>query len=210
VNSNTFAREVQVDLMAARAGIDPLAFRLNNLTDPRMRGVLDAAARRFGWTPAKTPGGRGVGVACGIYSSTYVATMADLTVDRTDGHVRVHRVVCAQDMGQVVNPDGARMQMEGCITMGLGYALGEEVGFRDGAVLDRNFDTYQIPRFSWLPTIETILVDAPDRPASAGGEPGIICMGAVIANAIHDATGAKLCDLPMSAARVKEALAPRI
>lgn len=206
VNSNTFAREVQVDLMAARAGVDPLQFRLANLADPRMRRVLEAAAQQFGWTAAPAPSGRGVGVACSMYGSTYVATMAAVRVDLPTGRVRVNRVVCAQDMGEVVNPEGARMQMEGCITMGLGYALGEDIRFKDGAILDRNFDTYAIPRFSWLPAIETILIEAPDRPASAGGEPAIVCMGAVIANAIHDATGATLHDLPMSPARVKDAL----
>jgi nicotinate dehydrogenase subunit B len=168
--------------------------------------VLDAVAERFKWAPSKAPSGRGVGVACGIYSTTYVATMAEVSVDRQSGAVRVVRVACAQDMGQVINPDGARMQMEGCITMGLGYALGEEVRFKDGAIFERNFDTYRLPRFSWLPAIDTVLVDAPDRPASAGGEPAIVCMGAVIANAIHDATGGSLRDLPMSPARVKEAL----
>jgi len=109
-------------------------------------------------------------------------------------------------MGEVVNPEGARVQMEGCITMGLGYALTEEVRFKDGAILDRNFDTYHIPRFSSVPTIETILMDPQNRPASAGGEPAIICMGAVVANAIADATGVRLHDLPMTPPRVKAAL----
>lgn len=90
--------------------------------------------------------------------------------------------------------------------MGLGYALSEEVRFKAGEVLDRNFDTYTIPRFSWLPTIETILIDERDRPASGGGEPPIVCMGAVIANAIYDAVGARLFQLPMTPARVKAAL----
>jgi CO/xanthine dehydrogenase Mo-binding subunit len=91
--------------------------------------------------------------------------------------------------------------------MGLGYALTEEVRFKGGEILDRNFDTYEVPRFSWLPKIETILIDAKDIPASGGGEPPIVCMGAVIANAIHDATGARLLQLPMTPARVKQALA---
>ena len=207
VNSNTFAREVQMDIMAARAGIDPLAFRMKNLTDLRMRAVLEAVARRFEWRAPGGHGDRGAGVACGIYGSTYVATMAAVTVARSTGHVQVDRVVCAQDMGEVVNPDGARAQMEGCITMGLGYALTEDVRFKDGAILERNFDTYQIPRFSSVPIIDAILMDAQNRPASAGGEPAIICMGAVIANAIADATGVRLHDLPMTPMRVKSALA---
>ena len=115
------------------------------------------------------------------------------------------RLVCAQDMGVAVNPQGARTQIEGAITMGLGYALSEEIRFRDGEIADRGFDTYRIPRFSWLPKIDAILVDSPDVPPSAGGEPAIICMGAVIGNAIHDATGGRVFQLPLTPARVREA-----
>jgi len=207
VNTNTFARESHIDLMAAAAAADPLEFRMRHLSDARMRRVLEAAAKGFGWTPAKAPSGRGVGMACAIYLGTYVATMAEVDVDRERGLVRVKRVVCAQDMGVVVNPEGARQQMEGSITMGLGYALTEEVRFKGGEILDGNFDTYAIPRFSWVPEIETILIDASDIPASGGGEPPIVCMGAVIANAVCDATGARLLQLPMTPARIAAALA---
>ena len=206
VNTNTFARESHIDVMATKAGLDPLEFRLNNLTDQRMVRALKAAADTFGWTPIRTPSGRGVGVACATYLGTYVATIADVEVDKTTGRVGVKRVVCAQDMGIIVNPDGSRQQMEGGITMGLGYALTEEVRFKDGEVLDRNFDTYEIPRFSWLPTIETILIENAEAPASGCGEPPIVCMGAVIANAIYDATGVRLVQLPMTPARIKDAL----
>jgi CO/xanthine dehydrogenase Mo-binding subunit len=109
-------------------------------------------------------------------------------------------------MGMVINPEGARIQMEGCITMGLGYALTEEVHFKGGKVLDTNFDTYEIPQFSWVPKIETIILDANDNPPQGGGEPAIVVMGAVVANAIFDATGARLFQLPMTPDRVKEAL----
>jgi nicotinate dehydrogenase subunit B len=200
-NSNTFAREMQMDAMASRAGVDPIEFRLNNLKDERMRRVLQTVADRAGWQPVKGSSGRGVGVACGVYANTYVATVAEVTVDRSTGHVQVTRVVCAQDMGLVVNPDGARMQIEGCVTMGLGYALSEEIRFSNGDIAARNFDTYQIPRFSWVPRIDAVLVDS-SMPPSAGGEPAIMCMGAVIGNAIHDATGARVLQLPMTPARV--------
>jgi CO/xanthine dehydrogenase Mo-binding subunit len=106
----------------------------------------------------------------------------------------------------VINPDGVRQQMEGCLTMGLGYALTEEVRFKDGVVLDENFDSYQIPRFSWLPKIETIVIDNPNSPALGCGEPPMITVGAVIANAIFDAVGARMLQLPMTPARVLEAL----
>jgi nicotinate dehydrogenase subunit B len=206
VNTNTFARESHIDILANKAGRDPLEFRLSHLSDKRMRRVLEAAAKQFGWKPGRTPSGRGVGVACGIYSGTYVATMAEVAVDQGAGRVQVKRVVLAQDQGVTVNPDGSRQQIEGSITMGLGYALTEEVRFKDGEVLERNFDTYQIPRFSWLPKIETILIDNPEVPASGCGEPPIINMGAVIANAIYDAVGARLHQLPMTPERIKEAL----
>ncbi len=206
VNTNTFARESQMDIMAAKAGIDPVEFRRRNLSDKRMLRVLDAAAERFKWTPGKAPSGRGVGVALAIYSGSYVATMAEVAVNRSTGAVTVNRIVCAEEIGLVVNPEGTRLQMEGSLTMGLGYALSEEVHFKDGKVLDTGFDSYGITHFSWVPKIETIIIDAPELAASGGGEPPIVGVGAVIANAIFDATGARLYHLPMTAARVKEAL----
>ena len=205
-NTNTFARESQIDIMAAAAGVDPVEFRLRHLNEPRMIRVLKTAAERFGWTPAKAPSRRGYGVACGIDAGTYVAAIAEVAVEPATGTVRARRVVCAQDMGLVVNPQGATIQMEGCITMGLGYALAEEVHFTGGKILDTNFDTYPLPRFSWVPKIETVLVEARDFPSQGGGEPAIVVMGAVIANAIHDATGARLLQLPMTPDRVKAAL----
>jgi CO/xanthine dehydrogenase Mo-binding subunit len=107
----------------------------------------------------------------------------------------------------VVNPEGALQQIEGCITMGLGYTLSEEVHFKGGEVLDRNFDTYELPRFSWVPQIDAVLVDAPDIPAAGGGEPAIVPVGAVVANAVFDAVGARLYRMAMTPARIKEALA---
>jgi len=205
-NTNTFARESHIDALAARAGMDPVEFRLKNLADAKMRGVLQAVAEKFGWTPAKAPSGRGYGVACGMDAGAYVAHMAEVEVDKNSGAVRVKRVVCAQNMGLCINPEGARLQMEGAITMGMGYALSEEVQFTGGEIHDSNFDTYTLPHFSWLPDIETVIIDAPDSPAQGGGEPAIIGMGAVIANAIFDATGARLRQLPMTPERVKKGI----
>ena len=206
-NTNTFARESHIDIMAAKVAMDPLEFRLKNLNDKRMIEVLKASAEKFGWRALPAPSGRGFGVACGVDAGAYVATMAEVEVDQESGRVRVKRVVCAQDMGLVINPEGAKMQMEGCLMMGLGYALAEEVRFKGGEILDRNFNTYEIPRFSWLPKIETVLIENPEVPPQGGGEPAIVCMGGVIANAIFDATGARLFELPMTPERVKKALA---
>lgn len=205
-NTNTFARESQIDMMAAAAGLDPVEFRLKNLSDERMIRVLKTAADKFGWTTGKAPSKRGYGVACGTDAGSYVAAIAEASVDANKGAVQVKRVVCAQDMGVVVNPEGAQIQMEGCITMGLGYALSEEIHFQNGKILDTNFDTYELPRFSWLPAMETILVENNDLPPQGGGEPAIILMGALVANAIHDATGARLFQLPMTPERVKAAM----
>jgi CO/xanthine dehydrogenase Mo-binding subunit len=206
-NINVFARESQIDSMAAKAKVDPLEFRLNNTSDKRMRGVLEAAAGRFGWKKAVGPSGRGVGIACGIDAGTYVALAAEVRVDVATGSVKVVRIVCAQDMGVVINPDGAKMQMEGCIMMGLGYTLSEEVRFSGGQILTRNFDTYEVPRFSGMPEIETVLVKNDELTPQGGGEPAIVPVGAVVANALFDATGARLFQMPMTAERVKKALA---
>ena len=206
-NTNSYAREAHIDVMAAAAKADPVEFRLRHLTDARMIRVLKAAAERFGWKPGVAPTKRGLGVACGIDAGTYVATIAEVAVDAATGRVQVKRVVCAQDMGIVINPAGATTQMEGCIMMGLGYALTEEVRFKDGRIFDTNFDTYEIPRFSWLPKIETVILENNALAPQGGGEPAIVVMGAVIANAIHDALGVRLLQLPMTPARIKAALA---
>jgi isoquinoline 1-oxidoreductase len=204
-NTNAFARESQVDAMAASVALDPVEFRRRNLVDPRMIRVLDTAARKFGWTAKPAPSRRGVGVALGIDAGTYVALMTEVGVDAASGRVQVKRVVCAQDMGVVVNPEGALQQLEGAITMGLGYTLSKEVHFKGGEVLTRNFDSNELPRFSWVPAIEGVLVDAPETPAQGGGEPAIVPLGAAVANAIFDAVGARLDRMPMTPERVKAA-----
>ena len=158
------------------------------------------------WKPAARPSGRGVGVACGIDADTVVATMAEVEVDRSSGQITVKRVVCAQDMGQVVNPAGATQQMEGCISMGLGYALTEAQRFRGGEILDLNFYNYELPLFTTQPKIEAILIDSTDPEPHGGGEPAIINMGAVIANALFNAVGVRFFELPMTPGRIKAAL----
>ena len=131
---------------------------------------------------------------------------AEVAVDRKSGAIKVKRVVAAQDMGIVINPDGAKMQMEGCITMGLGYVLTEELNFKGGEILDQNFMTYTLPRFSMVPRIETILISNDDLAPQGGGEPAIVPMGAMIANAVFDAVGVRMYRLPMIPSRVLAAL----
>jgi CO/xanthine dehydrogenase Mo-binding subunit len=144
-------------------------------------------------------------VACGLDANTSVCAMAEVKVNKATGEVQVVRVVTAQDMGVLVNPEGALQQMEGCVTMGLGYALTEEVRFKNGEVLDKNFGTYELPRFSWVPQIENTIIPS-EQPSQGGGEPAVVTVGAVIANAIFDAVGARVLHLPMTPARVKAAM----
>jgi isoquinoline 1-oxidoreductase len=208
-HTNTFARESHLDATAARAGMDPAAFRLRHVRDQRLIRLLEAVGEKFGWVSAPGPSGRGQGLACGAWRGTLVATMVQVAVDRTTGTVRPERVATAVDMGLVVNPDGARQQIEGATTMGLGYALQEEVRFQGGRILDENFDTYHIPRFSDLPLIDVVLVDNPGLPAQGLGEPPVVTLGAAVANAVFDAVGARVGTLPVTPERVLEALGSR-
>ena len=206
-NTNTLGRELQIDRLAAVAKMDPLDFRLKNLKDQRAIDVLKAAADLFGYVPSKKyPSGRGIGIALGTDVGTLVAEIAELEVDRKTGKIKVRRIVCAQDMGLCVNPHGATMQLEGCITMALGYTFTEEMRFEGGNIIDRNYDTYELPRFSWLPKIDSVILDRKDQPPHGGGEPAIIAVGAVIGNAIFDATGARLFQMPYTPERVLEAI----
>ncbi len=202
-NINVFARESQIDIMAAKLKMDPLEFRLKNTSDPRMRRVLEVVAQRFGYKPAASPSGRGYGIACGIDAGAYVAEIAEIKMDK--GNVKVKRIFAAQDMGVAISPEGARMQMEGCIMMGLGYALSEDISFRGGQLFTTNFHNYKVPRFSWLPEIDAFLVKNDELTPQGGGEPPIVPVGGVIANAIFDAIGVRLLQMPMTPERINAA-----
>ena len=132
--------------------------------------------------------------------------IAEVKVDKKTGHAQTIRVVCAQDMGQVVNPHGATLQAEGCITMGLGYALTEDMEFEGGQVKTRNFDGYPITKFSMTPKIECVFVDKMDSAPQGGGEPAIVCVGGAIANAVFDACGARIYRQPITPERILAAL----
>jgi nicotinate dehydrogenase subunit B len=205
-NTNVFAMESQTDILAQAAGMDPLSFRLENLTDQRMIRVLKAAVDKFGQPFSKGPSGKGFGIACTNYLNSYVVTIAEVKVDVDSGNVQPVRIVCAQDMGEIINPQGARLQIEGGITMGLGYALKEEIFFNGKRILTENFDDYEITRFSIAPQIDAVLVNNPELAPQGCGEPAITTTGAVMANAIYDACGARLYSLPMTPERIKKAL----
>ncbi len=201
-NTNIFARESHIDIMAAKAGIDPLEFRLKNLADDRMIRVVKAAAEKFGWKSAKFPSGRGYGMVCLDYLDTYVAAMAQIIADGKSGQIKVERIVYAQDMGPIINPEGARMQVEGAIAMGLGYCLSEEIHFSGGEIKDLDFVSYKTPRFSWVPKIEIVLVENLEINPSGCGEPPIVGMGGLLANAVFDATGIRIQRLPITPQRI--------
>jgi isoquinoline 1-oxidoreductase len=208
-SNNAFARESHVDHLASMAGVDPIEFRLRQQSDKRLERVLRAAAEHWPWSPAKAPSGRGLGFACGSDADAYVAAIAQVDVDAKEGRVAVKRVLIVQEMGLVINPAGARIQIEGGIMQSLGYALSEEIRFKDGAIEDLNFDRYKLPRFSALPSIETVILDAPELPAKGGGEPSVILMGALVANAVYDAVGVRLLEIPMTPSRLKAAMAAK-
>jgi CO/xanthine dehydrogenase Mo-binding subunit len=205
--TNVFAKESQIDIMAAAAKVDPLEFRLRNTSNERVRRVLKAAADAFGWKAAAGPSGQGRGIAVSEDAGALCAICAEVEVDKKTGAINVKRLVAAQDMGIVINPDGAKMQMEGCMTQGLGYVLSEELNFKGGDILDRNFHTYELPRFAAVPRLETILIKNDDLAPQGGGEPAIVPLGAAIANAVFDATGVRIYRLPMTTERVKAAMA---
>jgi len=207
VNTNTFARESHMDILAVAAEVDPVEFRLRHLEhDPRMANVVKTGAERFGWTPAKGPSGRGYGFAVGIDVGSYVVVFVEAEVDKSTGYVQVKRAVCCQDMGMVVNPQGAILQMEGCILMGLGYALREEIQFEGRKMTSTNYDSYAITQFNMVPELEVVLVDSKDETPYGGGEPPIVVMGGAVANAVFDATGARVFRQPLTPERVKEAM----
>lgn len=195
--ANHFARETHMDELAGLVGMDPLEFRLKNAQDARLRAVLEAAAEKFGWRRRKKDPGVGYGLAAGFEKGGYVATCAEVAVDRATGAVRVVRVVEAFECGAIVNPDHLRNQVEGSIVMGLGGALFEAVEFEDGRILNPRFSAYRVPRFSDLPQIEVVLLDRKDLPAAGAGETPIVGIAPAAGNAIFDATGVRLRSLPL-------------
>lgn len=204
-NTTTFARESHIDATAHAVGIDALEFRINNLMDEKMITTLKLAAKTFDWN-RKRKKGHGYGIALGKDAGAFVATIAEVRVDENTGVVQPIKIVCAQDMGQVVNPHGAKLQTEGGITMGLGYALYEEVEFNGGRLKSRNFNSYEITRFSKTPKIECVFIDKMDSKPQGGGEPAIISVGGAIANAVFDACGARVNRMPVTPERILEAL----
>lgn len=201
--ANVFARETHMDELARAVGMDPLEFRLKNLKDSRLRAVFEAAARAFGWGQAKAIPNRGAGIGGGSEKGSYVATCAEVEVDRASGRVKVLRAVSAFECGAVLNPDHLKNQVEGAMMMGLGGALFEAIDFADGRILNPHFADYRVPRFSDTPQIEVVLLDRKDLPSAGAGETPIIGIAPAIGNAIFDAVGIRLRSLPLAPQGVK-------
>jgi nicotinate dehydrogenase subunit B len=215
---NTFANESFLDELAAAAGADPVRFRLRHLTDPRAVAVIEAAARAAGWQPRPSPGpgargsgpavGRGIAYCQYENEHAYVATVVEVEVDRASGAIRVRRVAVGHDCGLVVNPDGVRNQIEGNVLQGISRTLKEAVTFDAAGVTSLDWSSYPILTFPEVPdAVDIVLIDAGDKPPVGAGEPATCPIPAAIANAVFDATGARLRTVPFIPARVREELA---
>ena len=204
--ASTFAREVQLDHIAAEVGLDPIELRLRHLAnDPRLESVVRALAERYGWDERRPPTGRGVGFALAVDAGACAAVLAEVEVDRASGQVRVRRVWVAQDAGLVINPDNAHNQIKGAVVMGLGMALKEAVRYELGRVLCQRFAAYPIPTFRDAPDIEIVLAPNHELPPQGDTTAAFCAMAPAIANAVFDATGKRLRDLPLSPAVIRSA-----
>jgi len=201
--ANVFARETHMDALARAAKMDPLDFRLKNISEPRLRAVFEAGAKTFGWPRKKTQEGQGFGLGGGTEKGGYVATFAEVAVDRASGAVRVVRVATAYECGAIVNPDGLRNQVIGAIIQGMGGALFEAVEFENGRITNPHFASYRVPRFRDVPEIEAVLIDRKDIPSAGAGETPMLGIAPAIGNAIVDATGVRLNGLPLAPNGVK-------
>ena len=196
--ANHFARESHMDELAAERAMDPLAFRLKNLKEERVRAVLLAAAEKFDWKKAKAAGrpGRGVGLACGMEKGSHFACCVEIAAT-AEGGIQVERVVEAFECGAVVNPEHLKNQVEGAVVMGMGGALFEAIKFSNGRILNPALSKYRVPRFQDIPAIEVVLVDRRDLPSVGAGETPIMGIAPAIANALFAATGQRVREMPI-------------
>jgi CO/xanthine dehydrogenase Mo-binding subunit len=209
-----------MDEIAARLKADPVEYRLRHLTDRRLIEVLRAAAKTANWSPRPSPNAAlrrtgvvsGRGVACVLYEghNGYTALVAEVDVDQATGRVATKRLVVAQDCGPISNPDGMRNQLEGGALQGLSRAFGEEVTWDDRKVTSADWRTYHsFPVGMDLPVIESVLINNVDEEALGAGETAITLVAAAVGNAIFDATGARVRQVPFTPERVKAALEAR-
>jgi CO/xanthine dehydrogenase Mo-binding subunit len=217
---NSFAHESFMDELAAHAKADPVEYRLRHLSHPRVRAALTEVAKAAQWETRPSPRAgmprtgvaTGRGIACVAYEGDngYAAIVAEVEVDRDTGKIAVKRIVASTDPGPISNPDGLRNQMEGGALQGMSRALGEEVTWDDHKVTSFDWRTYHsLPLGFAIPKVETVLINRPDEEATGAGETTITIIAPAIANAVFDATGARLRQIPFTPERVKAALAAR-
>lgn len=203
--ANHFARESHLDELAHALNMDGLEFRLKNIKDERLRDVLQAAAKAFGWGTTKPAKGHGFGLACGFEKGGYIATCAEIAIEKPTAKtasqngstVRIARVVEAFECGAIVNPLHLKNQIEGAITQAIGGALFEAIQFENGKILNARFKDYRVPLFSDNPLIEVVLVNRKDLPSAGAGETPIVGLAPAVANAIFNATGVRIRSLPL-------------
>ncbi len=179
--------------------MDPLAFRLKNLKQDRVRAALEAAADKFGWDKSKREAGVGCGIAGGMEKGSYFACAAEISVS-PQRKITVRRVVEAFECGAIVNPEHLRNQVEGAIVMGLGGALTEAIQFANGRILNPHLASYQVPRFKDTPAIDCVLLNRKDLPSAGAGETPIMGIAPAIANALFQATGVRVRSMPLGPA----------
>ena len=206
---NVFSIESFIDELAQAAGKDPVEFRLKHLDDVRGRDAIMLAHDRFGWASFQKRPGSGRGFAFARYKNlaAYCAIAAEIEVERETGRARLIRAVAAVDSGQAVNPDGVTNQVEGAILQSASWTLYESVGFDDTRITSIDWSTYPILRFNAVPeSIAVHIIDRPGQPFLGTGETGQGPAAAAIANAVADATGKRIRDLPLTRQRIKAAI----
>jgi isoquinoline 1-oxidoreductase len=196
--ANNFAREAFTDELAEAAGKDPLEFRLARLDNERIRNVLTAAAERFGWAERRKRRrpNIGTGLACGTEKNSVVAACVEVEINPANGVPRLLEIVQAFECGKILNPANLRSQVEGCIMMGLGPVLGEEIHFKDGHLTNGKFASYRVPRFRDLPKADIVLLDRKDLEPIGAGETPLIAVAPAMANAVFDATRKRVHSMP--------------
>ena len=196
-----------MDELAGAAGADPLEFRLAHLDHPRLRAVLETAAERFKWrerVKKQTPN-VGVGLACGTEKGSYVATCAEIEIDRAQSKIIVRRLCEVFECGAILNPNNLLSQVQGNMIMALGPALREEMRFDGGRMRNASFQKYLVPRFDDVPELDIHLLNRPDLESAGGGETPNIAVAPAIANAVFRATGTRIREMPIRLPGAKEA-----
>jgi isoquinoline 1-oxidoreductase len=205
--SNTFAREVTIDVLAEKAGLDPVTFRRNLLgNNPRMAAVMDAVVEKAGWTPGVGSTGQGIGIALGFDATTFVAEVARVEVDQSTGEIHVRHFDVAIDCGLIINPESVRHQCEGGVVLGTSATLREITTFENGKVTNPTFAQYAPITMRETPTVDVVFVEDKANPMGGIGEPAVAPTTGAIANALYDLLGIRLFDTPFTADRVLAAL----